>query len=223
MRLAIYSSAALLTFALFLTSLRGVRADTSPRSHAENTAHPPELEYLQAVNSVAPPKDPQLLFLLMAQYSNLNLQGEGVEFFSARFKEFEPRLTDPQKSLYLIAIALLRAQNASSVSLLHRIGYMNDTTAMLDRAKRISGGKVFVVNWIAGVVRSELPGFFRQSKQPRPISPGAWLMPPQRHTQAGCEKLTITSESWPSRGENARRRRSIYKKAATKIGTAVSR
>jgi glyoxylase-like metal-dependent hydrolase (beta-lactamase superfamily II) len=35
---------------------------------------------------------------------------------------------------------------------------------MLDRAKQISGGQVFVVNWIAGVVRSELPGFFRQRK-----------------------------------------------------------
>jgi glyoxylase-like metal-dependent hydrolase (beta-lactamase superfamily II) len=164
MRLAIYSSAALLTFALFLANLRRVRAETTPRNHAGNSTHPPELDYLKAVNSVAPPKDPQLLFLLMAQYSNLNLQGEGVEFLSARLKEFEPRLTDPQRALYLSAIALLRAQHASSVSLLHRIGYVNDTIAMLDRAKQMSGGHVFVVNWIAGVVHSELPGFFRQSK-----------------------------------------------------------
>jgi hypothetical protein len=33
------------------------------------------------------------------------------------------------------------------VSLLHRIGYVNDTIAMLDRAKQMSGGQVFVVNW----------------------------------------------------------------------------
>jgi glyoxylase-like metal-dependent hydrolase (beta-lactamase superfamily II) len=164
MRSVIYLSAALLTFALFLANLRGVRADTSPGNHAGDTAYPPELEYLKAVNSVAPPKDPQLLFLLMAQYSNLNLQGEGAEFLSARFKEFEPQLADPQKALYLSAIALLPAQHASSVSLLHRIGYVNDTRAMLDRAKQMSGGQIFVVNWIAGVVHSELPGFFRQSK-----------------------------------------------------------
>jgi hypothetical protein len=100
----------------------------------------------------------------MAQYSNLNLQGEGAEFLSARFKEFEPQLANPQKALYLSAIALLRAQHATSVSLLHRISYVNDTIAMLDRAKQQSGGQVFVVNWIAGVVHSELPGFFRQSK-----------------------------------------------------------
>src|SRR5579862_1507979 len=163
MRLIIFSSAALLTLAL-LANLGGVRADTSPRNHGENTSHPPELEYLKAVNSVAPPKDPQLLFLLMAQYSNLNLQGEGAEFMSARFKEFEPRLAGPQKALYLSAIALLRAQHASSVALLHRIGYVNGTIAVLDRAKQLSGGQIFVVNWIAGVVHSELPGLFRQSK-----------------------------------------------------------
>ena len=164
MRSVIYLSAALLAFALFLANLQGVRANTSPGNHARNTAYPPELEYLKAVNSVAPPKDPQLLFLLMAQYSNLNLQGEGAEFLSARFKEFEPQLADPQKALYLSAIALLRAQHASSVSLLHRIGYVNDTIAMLDRAKQMSGGQIFVVYWIAGVVHSELPGLFRQSK-----------------------------------------------------------
>jgi glyoxylase-like metal-dependent hydrolase (beta-lactamase superfamily II) len=160
MRSVIYLSAALLAFTIFLVSLRGVRAG----NHDGNSTYPPELEYLKAVNSVAPPKDPQLLFLLMAQYSNLNLQGEGAEFLSARFREFEPHLADPQKALYLSAIALLRAQHASSVSLPHRIGYVNDTIAMLDRARQMSGGQIFVVYWIAGVVHSELPGFFRQSK-----------------------------------------------------------
>ena len=113
---------------------------------------------------MAPPQDPQLLFLLMAQYSNANLQGEGAEFFSARLNEFGPRLTDVQKALYLSAIGLLRAQHASSVSLLHRIGYVKDTIAILDQAKQLSGGQVFVVNWIAGIVHTELPGFFHQRK-----------------------------------------------------------
>ncbi len=164
MRFAIYLPAALLPLALFLVSSAGTGTGANPGIHAGSTIESPDLEYLKAVNSVAPPKDPQLLFLLMAQYSNLNLQGEGAEFISARFREFEPRLADPQKALYLSAIALLRAQHASSVALLHRIGYVNDTIAVLDRAKQISGGQIFVVNWIAGVVHSELPGFFRQRK-----------------------------------------------------------
>ncbi len=36
--------------------------------------------------------------------------------------------------------------------------------AILEQAKQLSGGKVFVVNWIAGVVHTELPGFFHQRK-----------------------------------------------------------
>ena len=122
----------------------------------------PELEYLKAVNSVAPPHDPQLLFLLMAQYSNANLQAEGADFFAARLKEFEPHLTDPQKALYLSAMGLLRAQHASSVPLLQRVAYVNETIAILEQSKRLSGGNIFVVNWIAGIVYAELPGRFHQ-------------------------------------------------------------
>src|SRR5713226_2578956 len=124
----------------------------------------PELDYLKAVNSTAPPKDPQLLFLLMGAYSNANQQAEGAEFLSARLNEFGPRLNDVQKALYLSAISLLRAQHASSISLLHRIGYVKDTIAMLDQAKRLSGGQIFVVKWISGVVRSQLPSFFHQRR-----------------------------------------------------------
>src|SRR5262245_7715020 len=124
----------------------------------------PDLDYLKAINSVAPPRDPELLFLLMAGYSNLNIQGESSEFSPALSKEFDARLTSAQKALYLSAIGLLRAQHASSVSLLQRIGYVKETIAILDQARQLSGGDVFVVNWISGIVRAELPRQFDQTK-----------------------------------------------------------
>ena len=124
--------------------------------------HSPELEYLEAVNRAAPSKDPELMFILMGEFANSNLQDEGAEFFSARLRDFEPQLTPVQKSLYLGIIGLLRAQNASRVPLLKRYGYVNETIATLDQAKQLSGGQVFVVNWIAGVVHTELPGYFHQ-------------------------------------------------------------
>jgi glyoxylase-like metal-dependent hydrolase (beta-lactamase superfamily II) len=126
--------------------------------------HSADLEYLKAVNSVAPLKDPELLFVLMTEFVNSNLQGEGAEFFSARLKQFESQLTPVQKSLYLSIVGLLRAQHASLVPLLNRYGYVKETIGILDQAKQLSGGQVFVVNWIAGVVRTELPGFFGQRK-----------------------------------------------------------
>jgi glyoxylase-like metal-dependent hydrolase (beta-lactamase superfamily II) len=164
MRTVIYLLAALLVFGAFLAMLRATPAGPGPGNHDLASSGRPELEYLKAVNSVAPPRDPQLLFLLMAEYSNANRQGEGAEFFSVRLKEFGPRLTDAQKALYLSAIGLLRAQHASQVSLLHRIGYVKDTIAMLEQAKQLSGGQVFVVNWIAGIVHAQLPSLFHQKK-----------------------------------------------------------
>src|SRR6266446_3052871 len=100
----------------------------------------------------------------MAEDSSANLQAEGAEFFSARLREFEPRLTDVQKALYLSATGLLRAQHAQTVPLLRRIGYVKETITMLERARQLSGGKVFVVNWIAGVVHAQLPKRFHQRK-----------------------------------------------------------
>jgi len=164
MRPVIYLLTALLVFGVLLANLRGTPPRPGPGNHGKASSVRPELEYLKAVNSAAPPRDPQLLFLLMAQYSNANLQGEGAEFFSARLKEFGPRLTDAQKALYLSAIGLLRAQHASSVSLLHRVGYVKETIATLEQAKQLSGGKIFVVNWIAAIVHAELPGVFHQRK-----------------------------------------------------------
>src|SRR5439155_11786196 len=120
----------------------------------------PELEYLEAVNRVAPPADPQLLFLLMGQFANANLHSEGAEFFAARLKEFEPQLSDPQKALYLAAIGVLRAGHANEVPLWRRLGWVKDTIAVLEDAKRLSGGKIYVVRWMSGVVNAELPGFF---------------------------------------------------------------
>ena len=136
------------------------------RSHDKRSARPhsSELEYLKDVNSVAPPKDPELMFILMSEFANSNLQDEGAEFFSARLRDFVPKLTPVQKSLYLGIISLLRVQNASRVPLLKRFGYVKETIATLDQAKQLSGGQVFVLNWMAAIVHTELPGFFHQRK-----------------------------------------------------------
>jgi glyoxylase-like metal-dependent hydrolase (beta-lactamase superfamily II) len=147
-----------------LATVAATPGDEPDRPGRSSSSERPELRYLEAVNKAAPPKDPQLLFLLMAQYSNANRQAEGEEFFRARLGEFGPGLSDAQKALYLSAIGLLRAQHAHEVSLLSRFGYMKETIATLDQARQLSGGRIFVVNWMDGIVRAELPGVFRQRK-----------------------------------------------------------
>jgi glyoxylase-like metal-dependent hydrolase (beta-lactamase superfamily II) len=164
MKTPIYLAAALLVIGVLVVSLRRDPAVSVSGSSSETGSPRPELEYFKAINSVAPPRDSQLLFLLMAQYSSANMQSDGVEFFSARLKEFGPHLTDVQKALYLTAIGLLRAQHARSVSFLHRVAYVKETITILEQARQLSGGQVFVVNWFAGIVYSELPGFFHQKQ-----------------------------------------------------------
>src|SRR5262245_13453413 len=137
-----------------------LRSSDKPLAKMRN----PDLEYLKAVNSNAPPKDPELMFILMSEFANSNRQAEGADFFSARLREFEPQLTPVQKSLYLGIIGLLHAQHASLVPFLRRYGYVKDTIATLDQAKQLSGGQVFVVNWISGIVHTELPSLFGQRK-----------------------------------------------------------
>jgi len=144
-----------------LFGIANARATAGPAVSAPRAPRP-ELAYLQAINLPGPPRDPQMLFLLMADYANANRHREGAEFLEARLKAFDPQLTDPQRSLYLSAIAALRGGAAGRIPLLHRVAWVRETIARLDRAEKLSGGGVFVVRWISGVVRSQLPARFHQ-------------------------------------------------------------
>jgi glyoxylase-like metal-dependent hydrolase (beta-lactamase superfamily II) len=119
------------------------------------------------VNRVGPPQDPTILFLLMGQFASANLQGEGAEYLSALLKDLEPRFSDAQKSLYLAAIGALRAGHADKVSLFRRIGWVNDTVAVLEDARAKSKGQIFVVRWISGVVYARLPAVFGKKQAAR--------------------------------------------------------
>src|SRR5262249_60834233 len=114
-----------------------------PEAKASRPRAPrPEPAYFQEVNRHGPPGDPQMLFLLMAEYANANRNREGAEFLSARLKEFDSRLKDPDRSLYLSAIGVLRAGAASEVPLARRIGWVRETITDLDRARQLSGGPI---------------------------------------------------------------------------------
>jgi glyoxylase-like metal-dependent hydrolase (beta-lactamase superfamily II) len=162
MKTALRRTAGTLLAGSLLASVGMVRSG-APRAAPRR----PELEYLEAVNRAAPPTDPQLLFLLMGQYANGNLHGEGAEFFAARLQEFAPRLSDPQKALYLSAIGALRAGHAGQVPFWRRLGWVKETIGILDDAKRLSGGTVYVVRWMSGVVGAEFPSFFGRADTAR--------------------------------------------------------
>jgi hypothetical protein len=136
-------------------------------AHAASPAagEPPELAYLKQVNAWGPPKDPQLLFLLMAQFANAGRHAEGIAYFEQALQRFGPELNDVQRGLYLTALASLRAGFAQQVFVLKRVGWVRDTVQQLDEAKRLTGNNVFVVRWMSGFVRAQLPGFFDERER----------------------------------------------------------
>jgi len=150
----------LAVFALLagLSALAAQSTLTQPAAPTE--AAPPELAYLEQVNRWRPPSDPQLLFLLMGQFANAGRQLEGIAYFDDALKRFGPQLKDPQRAQYLVAIAALRAGRANDVFLLKRMSWVRDTLALLDEAKRLTDGEMFIARWMSGVVRAQLPGFF---------------------------------------------------------------
>ncbi len=126
-----------------------------------------ELEYLKAVNSAGPAGDPQIIFLLMAQYLNANQTEAGIEFFTFFLEKYEAELPPWQRSLYLSALALLRASRANQVALFERIKWVDETIELLETAKKLSDNEIFVVRWIAGSVYARLPERFNKKDAAR--------------------------------------------------------
>jgi len=133
-----------------------------------------ELEYLKVVNNTGPAGNPQIIFLLMAQYINTNQTEEGIEFFTSFLEKYEANLPSWQRSLYLSALALLRASRANQVGLFERIKWVNETIELLETAKKLSQNEIFVVRWIAGTVYARLPERF--NKEDAALGELKWCM-----------------------------------------------
>src|SRR5438552_4295483 len=133
----------------------------SPQSLAAASAavsEGPELAYLKQVIQYVRPAEPQLWFLSIAQFANAGRHAEGIAYFEDLRKRFDSQLSDVQKAQYLVAIASLRAGHANDVLLLQRMGWVRDSVVMLDEAKRLTGGRMYLARWMSGVVRAQLPG-----------------------------------------------------------------
>ena len=143
---------------VIVLGVRPVLAQSRPTT--QTSARPPELAYLMQVNQWRPPSDPQLLFILMGQFANSGRHLEGIAYFEEVLKRFGPELKDAQRAQYLVAIASLRSTHANDVFVLKRIGWVRDTLALLDEAKRLGKDQMFIARWMSGVVRAQIPSLF---------------------------------------------------------------
>ncbi|HZV64795.1 MAG TPA: MBL fold metallo-hydrolase [Telluria sp.] len=148
------------TIILFATALAGLCYGLLRPAASANVADDsqrPELAYLKQVNAWRVPSDPQLVFLLMAQFANAGRQGEGIEYFKQLRARFAKDPNAASQVWYLMAEAALRAGHAGDINLLSRVGYVREAVQMLDQAKRLAGSEAFMPRWMSGVVRAQLP------------------------------------------------------------------
>ncbi len=160
MKRRLFSLVVLAFFGGLGSLLTGVAAQSTLAQSPALTNGPPELEYLKQVNQWRTPSDPQLLFILMQQFANAGRHVEGITYFEDILNRFSPGLTDQQKAQYLVAIASLRAGHADDVFLFKRLGWVRDTLALLDEAKRLTKDEMFIARWMSGVVRARIPALF---------------------------------------------------------------
>jgi glyoxylase-like metal-dependent hydrolase (beta-lactamase superfamily II) len=139
-------------------------SDAAPGTDTVATVSP-EIAYLEQVNAWQPVRDPQLLFILMAQYANAGQHERGIAYFEALRKRYDAALSPAHRALYMLAVASLRAGHADKIFVLRRIGWVRDTLAMIDEANRTTGNTLFVGRWMSGIVRSKVPGFFGEREQ----------------------------------------------------------
>ena len=127
--------------------------------HPERSYHP-NLEVMKVLVSYGPDDDPRIVFLLVSFYLSANQQADGIAFFETFLKRYEHQLSGTVRAHYLTAYAILRATYAERVPLLKRIGWVKETTRILEEADRLTEGCDFLVHWAAGQIYTQYPRFF---------------------------------------------------------------
>ncbi|MCZ6530682.1 MAG: MBL fold metallo-hydrolase [Chloroflexi bacterium] len=127
--------------------------------HPDRSYHP-NLELMKVLVSYGPDEDPRIVFLLVSFYLSANQQADGIAFFETFLKRYEHQLSGTVKAHYLTADAILRATYAERVPLLKRIGWVNETTRILEEADRLTDGEDFLVHWATGQIYTQYPRFF---------------------------------------------------------------
>lgn len=162
---------AMLLFCLFITACGepGPLTKTAPA-----VAFNAELAYLQELNSAAPVENPQVAVLLMMEYQISGRQAEGSAFFEQLLHLHAGSMSPSQELVYLSSLGILRAEAAEDVPLIGRIGWVNDTIEILERARAIGDNKVFFSRFAAALVYSRLPSMF--GKEDQAFEDFAWLV-----------------------------------------------
>jgi glyoxylase-like metal-dependent hydrolase (beta-lactamase superfamily II) len=116
--------------------------------------------YLESVLWDDAQGDPQLIIVLMGQYSATNQQRAGVRYFERLLDKNSGRLAADIEAIYLSVLATLKCQMADQIPLLSRIGWVKGAIAQFELANQKS--KLYIVRWLRDIVYAQLPDRFEK-------------------------------------------------------------
>ena len=168
-----------------------------------------------------PAGNPQLIFVLLGQYSATRQQRAGLSFFEGIMRKggLEPEL----RALYLAACGALRAQTADEIALLERIAWVERGIGELDEAVRITQNKMFIVRWLRALVLAPLPDRF--DKTDVAMSELQWAEKNiDRAPTPGLlrEVLYLQAELYQRRGDVAQAKRYLARSGYRRFGRPVA-
>ena len=132
-----------------------------------------DLAFYETIFAHGPIEDVRLPFLFANAYIATSQLELGLAYFEEILARNADALSPAAHSTHLAAYALLRATHADDVPLLSRIGWVNDTFDILDQAHEISAHSNPLVYWSAGIIYTQVPGFF--NKREAAIEQLQWL------------------------------------------------
>jgi glyoxylase-like metal-dependent hydrolase (beta-lactamase superfamily II) len=143
------------------------------RSDGDRPFHS-DIAFYETVLSHGPLNDPRPPFLLASAYITTSQQAVGIAYFEEILARYGDEMSAPVRSTYLAAYALLRGTYSDEIPLLNRIGWVLDTFRILDEADTISASQNPLTHWAAGIIYTQVPGYFGKSDQA--IAELSWLV-----------------------------------------------
>jgi tetratricopeptide (TPR) repeat protein len=150
---------------IFLTALFiSLSACTHTPDQVPKSFHP-ELAYFKQIQSFGPHEDLRIPMLLGLYYINARQEAKGIEFFEQFIQQHDAELSPEQREVQLSAYALVKASYTDRVPFYAKIGWLKDTSEIIEKALAATDNKGFVAHWSAAIIYAQIPSILGYQDQ----------------------------------------------------------
>ena len=125
----------------------------------------PELAYFEQMQSYGPHDDLRIPMLLGLYYINARQETKGIEFFEKFIEQHDKKFSAEQRSVMLSAYALVKASYTDRVPFYAKIGWLNETSDIIQQALTASNNQGFIAHWAAGIIYTQIPSILGYQEQ----------------------------------------------------------